>query len=170
MGGSKRCYANGIVEFESSRLLQDWWLSNNIFCRSEDSVAKPLFLPPHFRGLECFLCFTRGFAAGGFGYTYAHPGRGSTPGYWLPPALRVQKFTEPSNAGFNFARPRRISILRRSAEMYKGQGTMYKLKASCAQRAQGIWSPARDGSSVAQGVSPGYKNKNNQSPERPVRA
>ena len=86
MGGRKRCYANGIVEFESSRLLQDWWLSNNIFCRSEDSVAKPLFLPPHFRGLECFLCFTRGFAAGGFGYAYAHPGRGSTPGYCLPPA------------------------------------------------------------------------------------
>ena len=44
--------------------------------------------------------------------------------------------------------------------------TKGKLKASCAQRAQGIWSPARDGSSVAQGVSPGYKNKNNQSPER----
>ena len=50
VGGRKRCYANGIVEFESSRLLQDWWLSNNIFCRSENSVAKPLFLPPHFGG------------------------------------------------------------------------------------------------------------------------
>ena len=26
--------------------------------------------------------------------------------------------------------------------MYKGQGTKYKLKASCAQQAQGIFEPA----------------------------
>ena len=112
---------------------------------------------------------------------------------WRP--WRDSEFTEPSIAGFNFARPRRISILRRSnfdcrrqislpalkraiqivnsivgRSKSRLQGTNDEVVFSCAQRAQGIWSPARDGSSVAQGVSPGYKNKNNQSPERPVRA
>ena len=38
--------------------------------------------------------------------------------------------------------------------MYKGQGTKYKLKASCAQQAQGIFEPAvRVGAGVAEAPS-----------------
>ena len=83
---------------------------------------------------------------------------------WRP--WRDSEFTEPSIAGFNFARHRRISILRRSnfdcrrqislpalkraiqivnsivgRSKSRLQGTNYEVVFSCAQRAQGIWSP-----------------------------
>ena len=57
------------------------------------------------RGLECFLCFTRGFAAGGFGYAYAHPGRGfinslrplgAASSHIQNSTSKIQKFVLPS--------------------------------------------------------------------------